>query len=155
VSEVVRNQAHQDRGPYSRMWWDSQKQTKIWQNEKDLICQEVFWEIPEATFINRYFTQLQIRNNKVVCVFQPTWTVYAKRKDPTWMCEQCVCSMCLLPCFEYYHTLRELWMKGSIFQRIGFGDILFSVDYLCVWYFVFYVLTTIPVLLLWKKLFDS
>jgi len=40
--------------------------------KKGLICQEMVRDFTEFTFINRYLTQLQIRNNNVVCVFQPT-----------------------------------------------------------------------------------
>jgi len=46
-------------------------------------------------------TQLQIRNNNVVCVFQATRSGEAKRDDPSRMCEQRVWPLCLLPYFEY------------------------------------------------------
>jgi len=46
-------------------------------------------------------------------------------------------------------------MKGSIYKQLIFRDISFSLDNLCVRNFVFYVFTTIPVLPLCKKLFDS
>ena len=63
--------------------------------------------------------------------------------------------MCLLPCFEQYQNLRELRMKGNIYQQILLRDILFSVDNLFVRNFVFYIFTTVPVLTLHKKLLNS
>ena len=52
---------------------------KTWQNENGLYLPENVPIFPKVTFINQYTTQLQMRNNNLACVFQPTWSGYAKR----------------------------------------------------------------------------
>jgi len=85
----------------------------------------------------RYLTKLQIRSNNVVCVYQPTWAGYTERMDPSWMCEQCGCQRAYCPVLNT-NTLRQLWLKDSIFQQTLLETSAFVENFClksCVFYF--------------------
>ena len=66
---------------------------------------------------------------------------------------QSVSVSCLFLCFEHYQTIRQLRLKGSVYQQINFRD------FYIVWIIYvsenLYIFTIIPELHLGKEIFDS
>lgn len=79
--------------------------------------------------------KLQNRSNNVVCVFQPTWTGYTERRDPSCVCENCVCSVSI-PLFRTLPSYERITIENNMYQQIHFRD-FFSAHKLCFWNFVY------------------
>lgn len=64
----------------------------------------------ERHFAQRYRGQGKKKNPQISCVVRKS---RAKRKDTTFICPICDVGLCIIPCFEMYHTVHNYAIQSS------------------------------------------